>query len=158
MKKRQRHYFSLVELMVVVIIILLVVGIAFANFGKTPSLANLDSVIRDIENIFTIAGRTAATQGVIVQVLYDPDSHSFRIEEANDSGGNRAYLQNKFHICPLPAELKISFRSRADGAKVHYRCFVDGSGSGPDFELNMGEDRRQLKFSPLTGTLYTVEE
>lgn len=158
MKKWQKHYFSLIELMVVLIIILLVTGIAFANFGKIPSPANLDSVAQDIENLFIIAGRTAATQGVIVNICYDPDTHAFRIEDDNAASGNHAYLQKKYHVCYLPSELKISFRNHADDAKVNYRCFADGSGAGPGFELNMDGNTRSLKFSPLTGALYESKD
>lgn len=140
--------------MVVIIIILLVTGIAFANFGRLPSLATLDSITGDIENLFLIAGRTAATQGTAVKIYYDPHEHGFFIENTDKSSGNKAYLQDKYHVCYLPPELKISFSNHMDGTRVYYRCFADGSGAGPGFELKLNDEKKNLKFSPLTGNLY----
>jgi len=85
LRKRSRHGFTMIEILMVIVLIGIVAGFAVSRVNITGY--RMDSNIRLLQNALIGAQQTAITKNVNVQVMFDATSHRVRILQDTDNDG-----------------------------------------------------------------------
>ena len=152
------HNFTLTELVAVIAIMLIVGGLVAGRIGRVPAFASLENAVGEVERMFNYASYLAVTRGKTVAIVYNPSNREFRLAEVATEeeidNSTRKYLNEKYGTVTLNSGIEFAFENVASNEKIpEYRCFSDGSASGPPMKFSLNKHVMRIRLSPLTGAV-----
>ncbi len=134
--------FTLIELLLVIVIVAMAAAIAAPQIGSGNQTAKLSAAVRDISSAFRFARGQALTHHKEVGVMFNLQNNSYQI-----TGRHKVfYLSSAIEITLNVAQSQII--SEDEGG---VRFFSDGSSTGGQIILEIGQDKRQIDINWLTG-------
>ena len=133
--------FSLIEMLVVLTILALVAALTFPLLARPSDSVRLQAAARDIVSALRVTRAAAIARSTNLALVIDVDNRTYESPVV----APRAFAAD------ILARMKIAEPERATPARGGFRFFADGSSTGGDVTLTLGDKAERLCVDWLTG-------
>lgn len=126
--KRNRHGFTLIELMIVLAIIAITLGYIGPRVFSSLSTSNMDRAVRDITTIIQVARSSAVTQHKVYLVRFDIDNNKIALYPMPESSGKEPEMlkERKMPDGVTLKSIKSSYQPQKDQGEMDLRITTEG--------------------------------
>jgi len=133
--------FTLLELLVVIAIVAFVAAVAVPRLAKPSDSMRLQATARDLVSALWLTRSMAIRGGTEAALVIDVDKHTF----ASPAAAMKPFASD------MVAELKVAEPERLAPSRGSFRFFPDGSSTGGDVQLRLGDKAARVCVHWITG-------
>jgi general secretion pathway protein H len=138
---RQNGGFTLLEMLLVLAILGAVAAVALPRFTRPSAAVKLSSAAREMVGALRLTRSAAIARSTELVLLVDVERRSF---------GSPPFSERRFPT-EIQAQLKVAEPERKSASQGGFRFFPDGSSTGGEVVLSLGERHVRLCVHWLTG-------
>jgi general secretion pathway protein H len=133
--------YSLLEMLVVMAILALVATIALPQLAKPSNSLRLKAAARDLHSALRLTRSAAIARSSDLVLVIDADKRTFE----------SAVVPQKSFPADIETQLKVAEPERVTSSRGGFRFFADGSSTGGDLVLRLGNNTVRICINWLTG-------
>jgi general secretion pathway protein H len=133
--------FSLLEMLVVMAILALVLSIALPQLTRPSDSMRLQATARDLHGALMLTRAAAIARSADIALVIDVDKRTIE----------SSIVPQKSFPPDITVQLKVAEPERATPTRGGFRFFSDGSSTGGDLILRLGDKEERLCVNWLTG-------